>query len=319
VGSRAVTRRYRMGVSPATVRNVMVDLEDVGLLVQPHTSAGRVPTDLGYRVYVDRLMVREALGREEISVLRAALVTERRSVESFLERVSRALGQAAAQLGIAVAPRISQGTLARVEASPVSGNRVLVALVFSSGAVRTFLSRWEDDEVESAFSEPLNWVNRRVDGLGLVEFARMLERGIQSEMLPVEWRGVLRLLFDAAQAVLHPEEGHPVHFSGTDHIMAQPEFSSPQRLRPIMTMMERPDLLARNLETPEPREGVRVIIGRENPWQPMQYCSVVLSTYVSGSASGAVGVIGPTRMPYRKMVPLVERAADMIRRSLETL
>ena len=85
VGSRAITRRYRMSVSPATVRNVMVDLEDAGLLAQPHTSAGRVPTDLGYRVYVDRLMVPEALGREEISVLRAALVAERRSVESFLD------------------------------------------------------------------------------------------------------------------------------------------------------------------------------------------------------------------------------------------
>lgn len=319
VGSRAVARRFRMGISPATVRNVMVDLEEAGLLQQPHTSAGRVPTDRGYRVFVDRLMVREAPTRGEIVLLRSGLAEERHSMDNLLESISRALGRAAAQLGIAVSPKVSEGTLRRIEASPISEAQILLSFALSSGTVRTVLSGVETRETKRALTEALGWVNRKAPGLGLEELSRLLEREVESDLLPADWLGVFRLVIDGVDTLLHSREGERVHFSGATNIMAQPEFSDPERLRPIVAMMERRELLFRTLPGSGDEEGLRVIIGRENRWRPMRHCSLVLSSFRSGSARGEIGVIGPTRMPYPKLVPLVERMAQMISGSLEAM
>ncbi|MCK4547645.1 MAG: heat-inducible transcription repressor HrcA [Candidatus Eisenbacteria sp.] len=318
VASRALARRFQMAVSPATVRNVMVDLEEAGLLEQPHTSAGRVPTDVGYRVFVDRLMVKEAPTREEIVLLRTELGHERRTVESFLKRTSRALGKAADQLGIAISPGIRAGALARIEASPLAGGRLLLGFAFVSGAVRTIHTRMDKDEAGASLSEAMSWVNRRIDGLGLKDLSRFLEREIGSHMLPADWRGVFGLLREAVEMLLGMEEGEQVHFGGAANIMAQPEFSDPEHLRPIVAMMEQSDLLVRSLAGAE-EEGVRIIIGRENKWRPMRHCSLVVSTYQSGSVRGRIGVVGPIRMPYPRLVPLVERAAEIVSRSLESM
>jgi heat-inducible transcriptional repressor len=319
VSSRAITHRFRMGVSPATIRNVMVDLEETHLLEQPHTSAGRIPTDLGYRIFVDHLMEREALTREEIVLLRSEIRGEDRTVENFLEKISRALGRASSQLGIATSPRIREGAVARIEASLPSSDRILLGFVFSLGTVRTVLVRTEEDASAPALSEALSWVNRKVGGIGLAELARLLDREVGSDVLPGDWRVVFRLLQGAVQSLLGLDEGERVHFGGAANIIAQPEFSDPERLRPIVAMMERKDLLARSLETAGEEEGVRIIIGRENRWKPMRHCSLVVSTYRSGSAWGRIGVIGPTRMPYPRMVPLVERTAEMVSRTLEAM
>jgi heat-inducible transcriptional repressor len=310
-----------MGISPATVRNVMVDLEEAGLLEQPHTSAGRVPTDRGYRVFVDRLMVRETPTREEIVLLRTELGDPRQTVEGLLERTSRALGKAAAQLGIAISPKVREGILVRVEASPLASGRVLFSFVFASGAVRTIHARMEGEESGSSISEALSWVNRKIDGLELRALSRLLEREMASDVLPSDWRGVFRVLGEAVGSLMGVEESEQVHFGGTANIMAQPEFSDPERLRPIVAMMERSDLLIRSLPSRSKEEAgsARVIIGTENRWRPMRHCSLVISSYQSGPARGSIGVIGPTRMPYPKLVPLVERTAQLISSSLDTI
>jgi len=319
VSSRSIARRFRMGVSPATVRNVMVDLEESELLEQPHTSAGRVPTDSGYRLFVDRLMEREALTREEIVFLRTEIGNEQQTVEGILEKISRALGRASRQLGMATSLRIREETLTRIEAGSVSDGRLLVSFTFSLGAVRTVLMRTDAEESRETLSEALNWVNRKVSGLRLAELSRVLEGEIRSDVLPEDWQTVFRLLLSAVESVIKSDESERVHFGGAANIMSQPEFSDPERLRPIVAIMERKDLLIRNLSRVGEQEGIRVIIGSENIWRPMRHCSMVLATYGSGSARGRIGVIGPTRMPYPKLVPLVERTAEMMSRLLETL
>jgi heat-inducible transcriptional repressor len=319
VSSRAIAQRYRMGVSPATVRNVMVDLEESRLLEQPHTSAGRIPTDQGYRVFVDHLMEREALTREEIVLLRSEIGNEPQTIEGFLERTSRALGKASCQMGVATSLRIKEGTVTRIDVGSLSDGRLLVAFTFSPGAVRTVLVRTEAEVTESALPEALSWVNRKVGGLRLEELTRVLDQEIRSDVLPTDWQAVFRVLGKAAESAIRSEEGERVHIGGATNIMSQPEFSDPERLRPIVAIMERKDLLVRNLSAPKESEGVRVIIGSENVWRPMRHCSVVVSTYRSGSASGRIGVIGPTRMHYSKLVPLVERTAEMISRVLDAI
>ncbi|MDZ7373009.1 MAG: heat-inducible transcriptional repressor HrcA [candidate division KSB1 bacterium] len=304
VGSRFLTKKYRLGLSPATVRNIMADLEEKGLIRQPHTSAGRVPTDLGYRVYVDQLMRREKLSPGEKAAIVRSLRTVSRDVEIILEKASRLLGRISSQLGVVLAPRFLEGVLERIELVPVASRRVLVVLTVKSGLVRTVLMEIDSDVPPQRLETIARLMNERLQGLTLKQLKEQLAE--RTRDLDEADRGLVNMFGRTAEEVLRFDTEAHYHVSGTQNILSQPEFSDREKMRKILELLESKEIIIQVLQEGEEEGRISITIGEENEEELLRNCSLVTATYRVGSLRGTLGVIGPTRMPYARVVALVD-------------
>ncbi len=306
VGSRFLTKKYRLNMSPATVRNIMADLEEKGLIKQPHTSAGRVPTDLGYRVYVDYLMRREKLSPGEKAAIVRSLRTVSRDVEIILEKASRLLGRISSQLGVVLAPRFLEGVLERIELVPVSSRRILVVLTVRSGLVRTVLMEIDSDIPHHRLEATARLLSERLHGLSLKDLKeQLIER---TRDLDETERELVDTFARTTDEVLRFDTESHYHVSGTQNILSQPEFSDREKMRKILELLESKEIIIQVLQEGEGEEEgqISITIGEENQEEMLRNCSLVTATYRVGSLKGTLGVIGPTRMPYAKVVALVD-------------
>lgn len=309
IGSRTLSKRLHGRFSSATIRNVMADLEDLGLLYQPHTSAGRIPTEHGYRFFVDglmghgRLTVREReLLDQEISRLISA------NVQDVLKQTAQLLGEISNLLCVIMSPPLREGILHRIDIVGIGGDKVLLVITIQSGFVRSMFL-----EVQSAVTrEEIEWLtaflNERLSGLKLSEIRDSIHKRLHGS--EVQKSTLVRTVLDNAQEVFNFSDQDDYLFGGVHSLASQPEFYNVEELRKVLTLLEDRSLFL-HLFARE-AEGIQVKIGRENAVRSLSSLSIVTAPYRFRKLCGAIGIIGPTRMNYVKAVSIVEYATKKI-------
>ncbi len=310
-GSRTVAKRHGLGVSPATIRNAMSDLEERGFLFHPHTSAGRIPTDLAYRYYVDTLM----------RPLRVAAADQRRLRKEFTEsdaggplewiirRATQVLGLITGELGIAVTSGLDEVVLEKLELALVSSEKMLLVLTLRNGIVRTVYVDVPMAVPPQTLTAVTAILNERLAGRTLTEI-----RGTLPERLRDSGNGdastteLLNIFVQSAEELLQPIErpAEQLHLGRTSVLANQPEFSSGTQLKNLIELTEQRDLLSDLITGREHDRMTKITIGAEHNHPRLVPFTLVTSEYRLGNLTGVIGVIGPTRMPYEKVAAIVE-------------
>ncbi len=317
VGSRVIATKYDMGLSPATIRNTMQDLEDMGYISQPHTSAGRVPTDIGYRLYVDSLLKPETLSVSERKKIRNSLSGSGKSIDAILGQSTRALADIAMQMGITIGPRFDAGTLTRLELVQLSADKALVVLVIKSGLARSVILEVDASLPDENMHTLEHILNEKLCGLTLGE----IRRTISKRLADVGGNArLLKMFVDPESGLWEGASDTQFHVVGADNLLGQPEFADRTQLVDFVKTLDNQEKLSKELVSDngecESAPGVLVKIGDENNLKEMKRCSVVSATYKVGSIVGRIAVIGPTRMRYSKLLSMVEFTAKSISASL---
>jgi len=316
-GSRTISRDFELGVSAATVRNTMSDLEAKGFLDHPHTSAGRVPTDRAYRYFVDRLIRPENLTESE----RAKLVSEIdplefSEVEILVRRATSALSLLSLELGIAIAPRMDQARLEKIDFVSLSADKILMIATIQSGVVRTVYVDLPGAIPQDGLHEISRVLNERLAGLTLADIRRsMPERLRDASIDPDAPASELLNIFMQSSTDLFrpaPADGRDVHLGRTSVLASQPEFHSGERLKGLIELTEQRALLAGALVTRDHRSGLQITIGSENETEALSDFTLVTAEYHVGDLKGVIGVIGPTRMPYEKVISIVDTTSRLV-------
>ncbi len=315
-GSRTVARRFQLGISPATVRNTMSDLEEKGYLYHPHTSAGRVPTDRAYRLYVDGIMERHALSAAERDTLRQELAHEGEgaAIERLLRRAAQVLGLLTQELGLAVAPRLDEATLERLDLIPVAEARVLLVMSLRAAGVRTVYVDVPAVLPAAVLATVTRILNERLAGSTLRELRATLPVRLR-DSVPGDAAGaeLLNVFIQSADDWFAPvtDSGDDLLLGSASVLAEQPEFASGERLRSLISLTEKRDLL-RSAVAGAAGEGLCVTIGVEHRDPALSGFTLVTSEYQSGDLKGVIGVIGPTRMPYDRVIALVENTSSLV-------
>ena len=318
-GSRTIAKRHQLGLSPATIRNTMSDLEEKGYLYHPHTSAGRIPTDLAYRVYVDFLMRPPAVPAAQDQQIRGELEGQRDAIETILSRAAQVLGVLTNELGVAVTPTIDAAVLDRLDLIQVSTDRLLLVLALRSGAVRTIFVEVPAELASEAVQKVTVVLNERLAGLTLREIRSTLADRLRDASPSEPGSSQLLNIFvqeagDLFDVPIAPSR--PVHLGSTQPLTGQPEFSTRAQLQGLLEVTERRDLL-RDALAARGGEGLTITIGQEHADARLSTFTLVTSTYRCGPLTGVIGVMGPTRMAYDKIAALVDHTSRLVGELLE--
>ena len=316
VGSKVIAKNLDFNLSPATIRNIMSDLEELGLLYQPHTSAGRIPTEKGFRFYVDYLLNVHELGEDERQEIRSKYVGYRTEVEDLFRGASRILSSSSHYLGVVWAPKMSLAILQHVEFVRLKRHLVMAILVSPTGIVYHRVVEVEEDFSQPDLDHLSDYMNSFLTGLTLQQAS---ERLIDQMMVE---KSIYDRLFDQAlrlaQKALSPNVETDVFIEGRTNIIHEPEFGKISIMTDLFRAFEEKALLVRLLEKCMDPNGVHIAIGSESEVQEMETCSLVTSTYsYKGEVLGALGVIGPRRMNYSKVIPLVDYTAKLLTEILD--
>ncbi|KFB78184.1 MULTISPECIES: heat-inducible transcriptional repressor HrcA [Candidatus Accumulibacter] len=313
VGSRALSRYSRLDLSAATVRNVMADLEEIGLIASPHTSAGRVPTSRGYRFFVDTLLTVQPLEKDKLDAIEEQLLPSQPS--QLISKASHLLSGLTHFAGIVLAPRRLTPKICQMEFVSLSEKRILLILVTSDGDVQNRLLFPGRAYTPSELVTATNYLNQHFVGQDFEYISRRLQEDLQ------KLRGDLQTLMAAAlmagdEAMRESDNRYVI--SGERNLLEVEEFSSNmRRLRELFNLFEQQTSLMQLLDLSKRAEGVQIFIGGESGLAPLDECSVVTAPYaVDGEVVGSVGVIGPTRMAYERVIPIVEITARLLSSAL---
>ncbi len=313
-GSRVLSRRFDLGVSPATIRNTMSDLEEKGFLYHPHTSAGRIPTDKAYRVYVDSLMRVESVTAHERDHLAAQLTAGGSAIEAILRCAAQSLGVLTQELGIALGPRLDRAVLQRIELVRVSAERILMVLTLGGGSMRTIFVEVPGTIADEALVEVTIVLNERLGGLTLDEVRTSLGARLRDVPGSINASALLNIFVQEGEQVFARavEPADSVVLGQASLLADQPEFSSGERMRQLIELTERRQQLTTLLQSRAGSSGLSITIGNEHADPGLDAFTVVTAEYQAGSLSGVIGVIGPTRMPYHKIVALVSHTSQLM-------
>jgi len=311
VGSESLCRAFGRALSPASLRSIMADLEALGYLDHPHTSAGRVPTDEGYRVYVDSLMGPSPLAPGEAQAI-AELRSNDASAAQTMERASQLLSRLSRHVGFVLAPDIARTSFRHVDLVPLGHPRVLVVMVSATGIVTHKLIDVEQRLAPAELQECANYLNVHFSGMPLADIrARLLalmteEKALYDSLLQ-------RVIALGGQAFQVPEGGASVYLDGASNILAQPEFEDLERMRALFRTFEEKSRLVRILNACIAGQGIRVLIGHENRDPELQDLSLVTATcQLEGEPGFGVGVLGSTRMQYGHVVSIVDHVSRAV-------
>ncbi|HVH09142.1 MAG TPA: heat-inducible transcriptional repressor HrcA [Gemmatimonadales bacterium] len=319
-GSRTVSKRFGQALSPATIRNTMSDLEEKGYLYHPHTSAGRIPTDLAYRVYVDSLMHPSAVSARESHQIREEL-GDHNAVDQILERAAQVLGVLTKELGVAAGPTFDAAVLERLELLQVTSERLLLVLSLRSGIVRTIFVEVPAHLPPQAVARVAVVLNERLAGLTLRDIRatlpeRLRDAGAGPDSSASE---LLNIFIQEADELFDLPSGPGaggVVLGSAQLLAGQPEFQTTERLQGLMAVTERRDLLREALAR-RLGQQLTITIGSEHEDAKLAPFTLVTASYRVGALAGVIGVMGPTRMPYDKIVALVEHTSRLVGELLE--
>ena len=306
VGSATLLRREAFDLSPATIRKTLAILEEKGYVRQPHTSAGRVPTDEGYRLYVREIGERGGLAPREAAALRRQLEEAFRDgrADEIHGQLAEVIGDVSNLLGLVLAPSFEQGIFEHLELVRLTRRRLLLVATILRGPVKSLVIEVESSVSRRDMEAIRGLLNERLAGLTMDEVCSTVRSRMQSAS--VRNPQLLRVVVDEIEE-LATASGDGLHVAGTRNIFVQPEFRDSLEIAGLMELVERKEDLAHLLSD---RQGVVVTIGVENEPREMHLCSMVTASYAVDGAVGVLGVIGPTRMPYDRLVALLNYAAS---------
>ena len=324
VGSHVVSDKFASaaGWSSATIRNVMAELEELGLLQQPHTSAGRIPTDKGYRYYVDNMLDSTRLSKTDLRAIESIGFGRHTTVrpDRLLEKASHVLSELSENVGIVVWPSLAENRLRHIRFVRLPDRRVLVVLVSNSNIVHDKVITLDEEFTQDELDKTARYLNVEFSGKSLLAIrAEIIELLREEKAL---YDTVLRNAMLLCERSLQDEDATAeVYLDGASNILTKPEFSGAERIRELFRMFEEKSRLVKILNeciSSQPSIGnVRVVIGRENVASSMKRCAVITTSYeVGGDVLGAIGVVGPMRMEYGRMMAVVNYLARFIERAL---
>jgi len=324
VGSHVVSDKFASaaGWSSATIRNVMAELEELGLLQQPHTSAGRIPTDKGYRYYVDNMLDSTRLSKTDLRAIESIGFGRHTTVrpDRLLEKASHVLSELSENVGIVVWPSLAENRLRHIRFVRLPDRRVLVVLVSNSNIVHDKVITLDEEFTQDELDRTARYLNVEFSGKSLLAIRADIIELLREEKALYDT--VLRNAMLLCERSLQDEEATAeVYLDGTSNILSKPEFSGAERIRELFRMFEEKSRLVKILNeciSSQPSIGnVRVVIGRENVASSMKGCAVITTSYeVGGDVLGAIGVVGPMRIEYGRMMAMVNYLARFIERAL---
>jgi len=310
VGSRTVTRRHGLALSPATVRNVMSDLEEMGFLTSPHTSAGRVPTDKAFRLYVDSLLQVGTVDQDQQEEIRRHYRVHGRDGGEILKETSRVLSSISHYIGIVIAPRFAANVFRQIEFVKLCGRRILAILVSENGIVQNRIVESDEDLDSEDLIRMSNYLNGLLKGLTISEVKRRIVGEMENEK--VRYDSLFSRALKLSEQTLDDSTAD-VFIEGQVNILEQPEFADVEKMKDIFRAFEEKSQLITLLDRCMDAERVNIFIGAENFLSRMNQLSVVTAPYASGpNTIGVLGVIGPTRMGYDRVIPIVDYTARIL-------
>lgn len=311
VGSRAVTNNFSFGLSSATIRNIMSDLEEMGFLHQPHTSAGRVPTDSGYRFFVDTIKEEKPdHGRDLLLELNQKMESLKKDVNYFLDEASRMLSFMSHYIGITMSPDTELTTLTKVELLKYRENQAAVILITDEGLIRNKMVSIGIEITQKDLNRMAEYINSEFAGHTLSDIRKRIILELAKEKfvcdkLITEAVRIFTDIFSAASS--------NIYVSGLSEVLALPDFCDVERIRELLRTIEDKQTILKLLDKIAASEGTQVFIGEENLLDEMKKYSFVVSTYSEGNRPiGAIGIIGPKRMNYQKTISIVDMTASYI-------
>lgn len=319
VGSKALLESSGLPISPATVRNIMADLEDAGLIRAPHTSAGRIPTVLGYRFFVDSLITVRPLEREAVASLQQELTSDKSSKE-LVESASQLLSRITAQAGLVTLPRQPRVVLRQVEFLPLTENRVLVILVINEREVQNRVIYMNRPYNESELQQAANMINQRFGGRSLDEVRSALLDAMHADKATIDRH--MQASLDLANKAFEtqPDDKRDYVVSGETQLIGATTPEEIDKLKGLFEAFQQKrdilDLVDRCIRA----DGVQIFIGEEAGYEVLGDFSVITAPYqVGGQTLGILGVVGPTRMAYERVIPIVDVTARMLSLALKSI
>jgi heat-inducible transcriptional repressor len=318
VGSKTIAERFDLGVSSATVRNEMAALEDAGFIYQPHTSAGRVPTDIGYRYFVDAWARDVHLPDNDARRIQRFFTEPRWELEEALRETASLLSRVTNHAAVVFAPALDHSVVRHVELVRLSGDRAMLVLVTDSGRVENHVVLVEETVDDVQLEQANEMLNRIVIGHQLEAAADTIEDSL--ERFPLELRDAVKSVVKALTEELSQRETERVYLEGASNIVDEEKFADLETVRGVIGALEHRRLVLEMLADALSGDRVSVRIGSENAMRQMQFCSVITAPYGSaGSSLGSLGIVGPTRMDYNRSIAAVHEVALALGRMLADL
>lgn len=302
IGSRTIARKYNLGVSSATIRNEMADLELLGYLEQLHTSSGRVPSGKGYRLYVDDLLAPSKISEKEINLIASWYNSRTKSIEEVFQETAKIISRLTKNVSLVMAPQLSQSTFRCLQFVALDKNQAIVIVMTDAGFIENKIIDIPHGTSIEDLQKIATIINGHLSGLMLDEIKTSLIKKIKNEVN----LDLFEATFDSILKALAIEKKERLYLGGTTQLLSQPEFRNVEKVKDILTMLEEEQLLC-DLLNSQNGDGVTVTIGQENKYSGIKDCSIIKATYhIKGKVIGTVAVLGPTRMEYGKIITLLE-------------
>lgn len=315
VGSRTLAKDTGLDLSPATVRNVMADLEDLGLISSPHTSAGRIPTVAGYRLFVDSLLTVRPPTDEDVAQMRCRF-HQAADLPALIEETSRLLSGLTHMAGVVMVPRHERTAFRQIELLPLSGNRVLAILITSEGEVHNRIINTDRRFTPSQLEQAANYLNQMFTGQDIKDVRKRLLEDLQRTHAHMD-QMMMRALAMAQDVMASAEGRDDCYIAGQTNLMEFGELASMDRLKSLFDAFTQKHEILHILDRCIAADGVQIFIGEESGYSLLDDCSLVTTPYrVEDRVVGVLGVIGPTRMDYQRVIPIVDVTARLLAAAL---
>ena len=313
VGSQNIAKKFNLKISPATIRNIMADLEEAGFIDHPHTSAGRVPTDKGYRYYVDSLMDLQELRKSEIGMINKNLESNTFETEELIRITSILLSSITHQLACVSYPKLETGTLEKLQIVSLTSSRILVIITIKSGMVKTITLELSSDIKPSHIESVQSLLNEKLAGLTFNEIRSTFKERFKD--VEEDQKPIIRVFVDSVDKIFKDvKRNESLVITGAKNVVKQPEFEDPQRFQGIIELIEDKDVIIHVMEKSNDNSPgeVYISIGRENEMEILHEYSFVSKEYKLGDFSGSLGIIGPKRMEYSRVIAIVDYMAKVL-------
>ncbi|MBI4620684.1 MAG: heat-inducible transcription repressor HrcA [Desulfobacterales bacterium] len=317
VGSRTISKKYNLDLSPASIRNAMADLEEMGLLSQPHTSAGRIPTDEGLRYYVDSILKVRKLTKQEKETIKSRYRPLNLEITDVMKETSLVLSKISRYTGIVLAPKFNNRIFKHIEFIKLNENQILIVFVSKAGIIDNKVIEIEENLSQDELYKFTRYLNEILTDLTLSEVREKIIDEMKKESNMYD--RLLSRALKISQKVFGSYPEDDIYIGGKCNIFEFPEFCDVEKMKTILRTFEEKNILIKLLDKAMGADGIQIFIGTESQSQEMEGCSIVISPYTwKDYALGTLGVIGPTRMNYCDVVPIVDYTAKMVSKIMDT-
>jgi heat-inducible transcriptional repressor len=311
IGSRSITKKHELGFSSATIRNEMADLEDMGFLAQPYTSAGRVPSDKGYRFYVDELIKLKGLSQHEMNNIKIVMEAKKNEINQIIKHASKLMAEVTNYTSLATTPIMRKTLIKAIQLVPIDKGKALLVLVTNVGLVRNSLIRVREGIEPEYLIKISNILNSKLSGITIEDVNVVLIKEIEREI--GKEKEILSTVLDELVDCIRDIEDTEVYMEGATNIFKFPEYKNVVKAHEFLTILDEKKILNNIMRYEDNNKLINIQIGNENKVEDVKRCSLVTATYSFGDmVIGSIGIIGPTRMEYGKVISTVEYIREKI-------